>query len=116
MDAIKYLKSKRLMCDYISNFDGCTSCPIFLLMKEHGRENEECVDIDTDYPDEAIAAVNAWLQQYNKYPTWNELLQYIFSYTFDLNSEDFIKWLDTEISENIAQKYNIPYKRELYRE
>ena len=113
MDAIEYLRQKARMCDY-ENADGrrCEECPFNKeLIIPYGTSG--CDDIDEKYPEKAVQLVYEWAQSHPELPTWNEWLHSIYKYYNGFNKQSFIEWLNTTITQEEAEHWNIPSKKEL---
>ena len=113
MEAVEYLRAKETMCEYESE-RACSDCPIFLLMKEVRREDEVCDNFDVYYPKECVAGVVKWMAQHPALPTWREWLHYVYHYYKGFRTSSTMEdWLDTPVTEELAKKYNIPYRRDI---
>lgn len=115
MDAITFLKEKKRMCDYESKEGrGCTHCPIFVNLI---KELDSCADIGEKYTEEVVRLVQKWSHENPEYPTWSEWLHYIYNYYQGFNKDQsaliFMDWLNTRITQEEADHWNIPYRKDI---
>ena len=112
MDAVTFLKEKKRMCDYEGKEGrGCTHCPIFINLI---KGLDSCEDIGEKYPEEVVRLVQKWSHENPEYPTWNEWLHYIYDYYNGFsNSLGFMDWLNTRITQEEADHWNIPYRKDI---
>lgn len=115
MDAVTFLKEKKRMCDYEGGEGrGCTYCPIYENLLEGF---DSCDDIDERRPQEVVKLVQKWSHENPIYPTWNEWLHYIYDYYRGFNKDQsaliFMDWLNTRITKEEADHWNIPYRKDI---
>lgn len=113
MDAITFLNEKNRMCDYESQKGrNCEYCPIYVKILKYGPAS--CDDIGEKYPKEVVKIVQDWAHDNPEYPTWNEWLHYIYNYYrgFD-NNLIFMDWINTRITKEEAEHWNIPYRKDI---
>lgn len=61
MDAVKFIKEKKRMCDLYVNAIGCTCC---LLSVYNNETAEKCKHYIFNKPEEAVAAVEKWSSEH----------------------------------------------------
>lgn len=112
MDAVEFLKQKKRMCDYEGGTSrSCLVCPIYLNFL---KDNYECCDeIAEKYPEETVELVYEWNKNNPELPTWNEWLYSVFNYHNGLGTTTFLDWLNTSITKDQAEHFNIPARKDL---
>lgn len=115
MNAIEYLREKARMCEYEAKKENglCENCPFNIVLKKI----DGCDELDTKYPEKAIQFVYEWAQAHPELPTWNDWLHYVYDYYKGFNSNhntiNFLEWMNTPITQEEAERFNIPLKKEL---
>ena len=61
MDAVKFMKEKKRMCDLYVNAIGCTCCPLSVY---NNKTAEKCKHYIFNKPEEAVAAVEKWSSEH----------------------------------------------------
>ena len=115
MNAVEYLQEKVRMCKYEGKKENglCENCPFNIALEEI----KDCDDVEIKYPEKAVQLVYEWAKAHPELPTWNEWLHSIYNYYKGFNSNhnviNFLEWLNTPITQEEAEHWNIPSKKEL---
>lgn len=117
MDAVEYLRQKARMCEYEGSAGKhCENCPFFLILITPNHKSS-CDDIDSEYPEKAVQLVCEWAQKHPELPTWNEWLHSVYNYYRGFNKDhtevSFLNWLNTPITQEEAERFNIPNRKDL---
>ena len=117
MDAVEYLRQKTRMCEYEGSVKkDCENCPFFLILITPNHKSS-CDDIDSEYPEKAVQLVYEWAKTHPEVPTWNEWLHSVYNYYKGFNNNhsvvNFLGWLNTPITQEEAEVFNIPNKKDL---
>lgn len=115
MDAVEYLRQKIRMCEYEGKKENglCENCPFNITLEKI----KSCDDVEIKYPEKAVQLVYEWAKTHPELPTWNEWLHSVYNYYKGFNSNhnvvNFLEWLNTPITQEEAEHWNIPSKKEL---
>lgn len=115
MDAVEYLRQKTRMCKYkiITTNEGCDRCPLSTISDKIST----CDEAEERCPEKAVQLVYEWAKTHPELPTWNEWLHSVYNYYKGFNSNhnmvNFLEWLNTPITQEEAELFNIPNKKDL---
>ena len=111
---IDIVNARQRLCKKFQAFVNCAGCPI-AAAKEHYCKTEHitCSEFMFNYPHTALTVLNNYNKEHPENPTWHQWLNYIYNYYKGMNKITFTEWLDTEITEEEADKFNIPNKEQL---
>ena len=115
MDAVEYLRQKIRMCEYEGKKENgvCKNCPFNIALENI----KDCDEVEIKYPEKAVQLVYEWAKTHPELPTWNEWLHGVYNYYKGFNSNhnmvNFLEWLNTPITQEEAEHFNIPNKKDL---
>ena len=115
MDAVEYLRQKIRMCEYEGKKESetCKNCPFNIALEKI----KDCDDVEIKYPEKAVQLVYEWAKTHPELPTWNEWLHSVYNYYEGFNNNhstiNFLEWLNTSITQEEAEVFNIPNKKDL---
>ena len=111
---IEVANARHRLCKKFQAFVNCAGCPI-AAAKEKYCENRHltCAEFIFNNAHTALTALNNYNKEHPENPTWHQWLNCVYNYYKGFGTETFTEWLDTEITEEQADKFNIPNKEQL---
>lgn len=111
---IDIVNARQRLCKKFQVFVNCAGCPI-ATAKERYCENKHitCAEFIFAWPQIAVTALNNYNIAHPENPTWHQWLNCVYNYYKGTSNITFTEWLDTEITEEEADKFNIPNKEKL---
>ena len=102
ISALTFLKQQKRMCDAEGD-NNCFGCGYYACL----ASGMSCDNFAEENPEKAIKIVYNWAKNHPEYPTWKEWLYSIYKYYNGFSHKTFEEWLNTKISKEEAEHWNI---------
>lgn len=112
---IDIVNARQRLCKKFQAFVNCAGCPI-AAAKERYCENKHitCAEFMFNYSHTALTVIENYNKEHPINPTWQEWFNYLYTlYHKFSGNKSYKEWLNTEITEEEANKFNIPNKEQL---
>lgn len=111
---IDIVNARQRLCKKFQVFVNCAGCPIAAAKERYCEcKYSTCSEFIFDYPNTVVTALDNYNKEHPENPTWHQWLNYVYNYYKGASKLTFTEWLDTEITEEEASKFNIPAKEKL---
>jgi len=111
---IDIVNARQRLCRKFRIFVNCAGCPIAEAKEQYcGNKHITCSDFIFTWPHTIFTVLDNYNKEHPENPTWHQWLNCVYNYYKGTSKLTFTEWLDTEITEEEADKFNIPNKEQL---